>query len=67
MSGANWGAYIWNEVNSCYAPINVNPVGGEAGTVGTFSNLPVLPVPRMGRFEFRPACSQVDVIYAHEQ
>jgi hypothetical protein len=26
---------------------------------GTFSNL---PVPRMGRFEFRPACSQVDVM-----
>ena len=25
------------------------------------------PVPTMGRFEFRPACSQVDVIYAHEQ
>jgi hypothetical protein len=58
-----------------YAHINVNPVGGRPGQYrgfdhkthplpGTFSNL---PVPRMERFEFRPACSQVDVIYAHEQ
>ena len=30
----------------------------------TFSNL---PVPMMGRFEFRPACSQVELINAHEQ
>ena len=29
----------------------------------TFSNL---PVPRMGRFEFRPAFSQVELINAHE-
>jgi hypothetical protein len=64
--------WIYTQSN---AHINVNPVGTGGGRPGqyrgfdhkthplpgTFSNLSV------PRFEFRPSCSQVDVIYAHEQ
>ena len=65
--------------NAAFATMHISMWGGGGGRPGqyrgfddkthplpeTFSNL---PVPRMGRFEFCPACSQVELInYAHEQ